>query len=97
MGRTPTEKLRKLVHPDKKPMVDTAVSTPLAVSHSSRYLRKVARIARSPETFSCSRSKTFWTCLSVRLVFVARSNSSAILSAFLLSVSFVEIRRCLPF
>jgi hypothetical protein len=39
------------------------------------------------------RSKTFWTCLSVRLVFAARSNSSAILSAFLLFVSFVEIRR----
>jgi hypothetical protein len=32
---------------------------------------------------------TFWTCLSVRLVFAARSNSSAILSAFLLFVSFV--------
>jgi hypothetical protein len=33
-----------------------------------------------------------WTCLSVRLVLVARLNSSAILSAFLVFVSFVEIR-----
>jgi hypothetical protein len=62
-----------------------------------RYSLNVVRTTLWPETSSCSRSKTFWTCLSVRFVFVARSNSSAILSAFLLFVSFVEIRRCLPF
>jgi hypothetical protein len=41
--------------------------------------------------------KLLWNCLSGRLVFAARSTSSAILSAFLLFGSFVEIRRCLPF
>jgi hypothetical protein len=77
-------------------MVDKAVSARLAVSQSSRYLRKVARLTRSPETSSWSRSKTTWTCLSVRLVLAARSNSPAILSALLLFIPFVEIRRCLP-
>jgi hypothetical protein len=35
--------------------------------------------------------------LNCRFVFIAFSNSSAILSAFSLFVSFVVIRHCLPF
>src|SRR6516162_2135280 len=78
-------------------MVEDAISVFLAVSQSLRYFRNVVRLTLWPETSSCNLSKTFWTCLSVRFVFAAFSNSSAILSAFLLFVSFVEIRRCLPF
>src|SRR5262244_4119052 len=78
-------------------MVDDAISVFLAVSHSLRYFRNVVRLTLWPETSSCSLSKAFWTRLSVRFVFTALSNSSAILSAFLLFVYFVEIRRRLPF
>src|ERR1700732_4462981 len=69
-------------------MVDDAVSAFLAINQSLRYSLNVVRTTRWRETSSCSRFKTFWTCLSVRLVFAARSNSSAILSAFLSFVSF---------
>jgi hypothetical protein len=60
----------------QKVMVDEVVSARSAVSQSFRCLRKMARLARSPETSSRSRSKTSWICLIVRPA--GRWNSSAI-------------------
>jgi len=84
------EKLQKLRKTAAIKVILDAVAPPVR-HHANRpkYRRRLGPATLSPESSSCSRSKTAYACLKLRFVLDAFSYSPASQCTFLRSVSFV--------
>src|SRR5215469_10509762 len=84
------EKLQKLRKTAAiKVILDAVAPPPRHHANRPKYRRRLFPATLSPESSSCSRSKTAYACLKLRFVLDAFSYSPASLCTFLRSVPFV--------